>query len=897
MSFQPDLANAGSGSSSHGMSHESGSRRRKFAGYLKAANDLRQSYQQSYGLGGQNDGQTSEDGSGMPGEFPDLALVRHGDEEMVLFPSYAKLHHATKDRPPGVPGASQDIRGSEKSGDLDYWNKEWEKYEENTSVVDVDVRGWVYAPHRGPMTRKNKILVGLARHLSGVPAPLNGNRSRASSPSATHHERVKARAAKHDEELMEQEAEAIMRRGENEANIAERGGYSEGPSRVSNRSGDYELSLHSRTPSLGRKDPIPGQLSHGPTNVSFRSNQDDALGPGSLEKRASWNHPSDMSPAELAVANVNLMARLRPFLTTPLVGIPVTIFFYNNDSSKSRTVLTDESGHFSLRAALDFVPTNVRVLASEQLSATEEVRITESTGVSVISDIDDTIKHSAIGGGAKEIFRNAFIRELRDLYIEGVKDWYMKMAELGVNFHYVSNSPWQLYPVLVAFFTGAGLPKGSFHLKQYSGMLQGIFEPVAERKKGTLEKILCDFPKRRFLLVGDSGEADLELYTDLVLANPNRILGVFIRDVTTSEHQGFFDSSMGAVQRERSQTSLRGRQKDGGKVSPKIILADPEQRPTLPPRRQTRSISALASDSRSFMAEKPTKVEGESLPRIHRSKTDANLGKPDLTLTFGSKPPSRPTKPLSLRSRSSERSSAPGSNIPGKLPPTLPPKPRQYITSQDSTQPIEPSPLSQIQNTSSPRTQETSLERQSYRTAVKSKVAYAYNALPSWYSTQPQPSHPAVSQPAAPESTVRQPIPPSSSSTTATAANSSTKPPLPPSVPPRRNLSSYPAAAAHYATNRLSGGWSGYNSADAAAEDVNGNPTNPAVSKKVDLWNRRWARAQEVFEQQGVLLRSWRVGGDVVRDALALVEKAKREDQRSGRDEHGAGKTGEGKVR
>jgi phosphatidate phosphatase APP1 len=55
--------------------------------------------------------------------------------------------------------------------------------------------------------------------------------------------------------------------------------------------------------------------------------------------------------------------------------------------------------------------------------------------------------------------------------------------------------------------------------------LQGIFEPVAERKKGTLERILRDFPGRKFLLVGDSGEADLEVYTDVVLANPGRILG------------------------------------------------------------------------------------------------------------------------------------------------------------------------------------------------------------------------------------------------------------------------------------------------------------------------------------------------------------------------------------
>ncbi len=74
-------------------------------------------------------------------------------------------------------------------------------------------------------------------------------------------------------------------------------------------------------------------------------------------------------------------------------------------------------------------------------------------------------------------------------------------------------------------------------------MLQGIFEPVAERKKGTLDRIMRDFPERKFILVGDSGEADLEVYTDLALASPGRILAVFIRDVTTPEQVGCFDST------------------------------------------------------------------------------------------------------------------------------------------------------------------------------------------------------------------------------------------------------------------------------------------------------------------------------------------------------------------
>lgn len=875
MSQQVDYRDFGSSSSGYGSSHESGSRRRKFAGYLKAANELRQSYQQAYAVGGQHDGSADEDGSGIPGAFPDLAVVRNGDEEMVLFPSYARRRHARMTRPLRAPGASDDIRSSKGTGDSAYWKKEWEKYEESSSVVDVDVRGWVYAPHRGAMTRKNRVLVGLARHLSGIPAPSGGGRSRGSSPPASQHEKA-ASAAAREEELVEREAESILRRGEDEAHIAGQGGYSENPSRGSDGFREYGSSRQGRTPSRGSIEQSQGHLSRRSPDESHSENQDDAPGPGFLEKRASWNQPSDMSPAELSIANAHLMARLKPFLTTPLVSTPLTIFFYNEDTSRSRTVMTDESGHFSLRAPLDFVPTNVRVLASEKLSATEEVRITGPTGVSVISDIDDTIKHSAIGSGAKEIFRNTFIRDLGDLHIEGVKEWYGKMSELGVTFHYVSNSPWQLFPVLVTFFAGAGLPKGSFHLKQYSGMLQGIFEPVAERKKGTLERIMQDFPKRRFILVGDSGEADLELYTELVLANPRRILGVFIRDVTTTKRQGFFDSSMGVVKNKKgSRSPLRGRQSDDSNPSSNV-----ERPPTLPPRHQTRSASTSGADPRSPVTGKLVDFDEEPSPGLKRAATysmeTAGL-KPSDSISKPS-PPSRPSKPVSLQSRSSERTPTIGPNITVRnTGPPPPPKPLKLSSSQDTNQPAEPSPLSQAQNVSASGSRDTSLERQGYRSAVRNKVASAYNSLPSWHATQPQSSQPPTARPR-PSETSPKPKPSSSTSSSSTA-NDSPNPSMPPPVPPRRNLASYPVAAAQYATNRLSGGWSGNANPGATSEDVNGNPANAVVNKKEDLWNRRWARAKEIFEEKGVLLRSWRSGGDVLRDAVRLVEKAQREDQ------------------
>jgi phosphatidate phosphatase APP1 len=843
MSQAFDFKDADGSIGGYGSSHEKGSRRRKITDYLKAANELRQSYQQAYGLGGQHDGEMEGNGVGAAGANSDAAVVRADDEEMVLFPSYARQHHVKTNRQLEAPGATQDLRNNQDSGDYEYWRREWTKYEDENSIVDVDVRGWVYAPHRGAMTRKNRVLLGLARHLSGIPTPAGGG---ASGLPGNPRGKPGSRTARYDEELMEKEAVAILNRGEAEEDCAQQGRYSEQPTGKTQSPGQE---------SNQRKSPL--RLS----SISSRDMEENAPGPGLLSKIPYWNQPADMTPNELAVANAHLMARLKPFLTTPLVSIPVSIFFYNDKTSKSRTITTDDSGHFSLRAALDFVPSHVRVLASEKLSATEEVRITEPTGVSMISDIDDTIKHSGIGTGAKEIFRNVFIRDLGDLTIDGVKEWYSKMSDLGVKFHYVSNSPWQLYPLLVSFFAGAGLPKGSFHLKQYSGMLQGIFEPVAERKKGTLERIMQDFPKRRFILVGDSGEADLELYTELLISNPGRILGVFIRDVTTAKPQGFFDSSMSKLSNgPGSQSSWATEQRKGSDVPRRTIPAE-EKRPTLPSRQQTRSTGALRSAVGGRVGGAPTP---NTVPReLCRSMTESTVTAPPRksTLASAKSRPTRPMKPLALRGQPGEQQ-ARSSPVPSDVKPRKPLTPlnsRAYSASQERSCSAEHGPLSQNPRTPTRDSRDPSAEPQGYRSIVINKVASTYHALPAWsnpLSTQQQPAQ--NSQPRELPSRPKPPTTPSSN--------------LLPPIPSRRNISSYPAAAAHYATTRIGGGWSGYN-ADASPDDINGNATNP-INKKEDLWNRRWARAKEIFDAKGVLLKTWRVGADVIEDATALVEQA-----------------------
>jgi phosphatidate phosphatase APP1 len=87
---------------------------------------------------------------------------------------------------------------------------------------------------------------------------------------------------------------------------------------------------------------------------------------------------------------------------------------------------------------------------------------------------------------------------------------YRNWSSEGAHIHYVSNGPWQVYPVLNEFFEKEQFPQGSMHLRQISAQELIIGKP-GKHKLEVIPKIFQDFPHRKFILVGDTGEIDPEM--------------------------------------------------------------------------------------------------------------------------------------------------------------------------------------------------------------------------------------------------------------------------------------------------------------------------------------------------------------------------------------------------
>jgi phosphatidate phosphatase APP1 len=163
-----------------------------------------------------------------------------------------------------------------------------------------------------------------------------------------------------------------------------------------------------------------------------------------------------------------------------------------------------------------------------------QVQFIGRRGLSVVSDIDDTIKDSNVLN-KRELGLNTFVRDFRPA--QGMAALYASWAATGnVVFHYVSGSPFQLYPALSQFtgHDGFGFPAGSFHLRPFRLRDSSVFDFFGDPlqfKLSVIEPLMARFPERRFIFVGDSGERDAEVYGTLASRFPNQVAAILIRDV------------------------------------------------------------------------------------------------------------------------------------------------------------------------------------------------------------------------------------------------------------------------------------------------------------------------------------------------------------------------------
>jgi phosphatidate phosphatase APP1 len=177
-----------------------------------------------------------------------------------------------------------------------------------------------------------------------------------------------------------------------------------------------------------------------------------------------------------------------------------------------------------------------KVRNQARVTATARVLIPRQAEFGVISDLDDTVVQTGVTRMLTmlriALLSNAHTR----LPFEGVAAFYRALERgpdgAGLNpVFYVSAGPWNLADLLEDFLDLNGVPRGPLFLRDWSPMT--VKGQTQRHKLDVINGLLDTYPDLQFVLIGDSGEHDPEIYREVVRNHPGRIKAIYIRDVTS----------------------------------------------------------------------------------------------------------------------------------------------------------------------------------------------------------------------------------------------------------------------------------------------------------------------------------------------------------------------------
>ncbi|MBZ9785968.1 App1 family protein [Psychroflexus sp. CAK57W] len=155
-----------------------------------------------------------------------------------------------------------------------------------------------------------------------------------------------------------------------------------------------------------------------------------------------------------------------------------------------------------------------------------------STPIEVISDIDDTVIHSHTASALKRIFTILFKRPKRRnkvLFSNALLDYF---DENKFRIAYLSKSESNLFGLITAIFRFNEIPMGPLFLTPYI-RFKSLFKPKKGKHKiDFLHQLITNLPDKKFILMGDDTQKDMDIYTAIVNTYKSQIIKVFIRQTT-----------------------------------------------------------------------------------------------------------------------------------------------------------------------------------------------------------------------------------------------------------------------------------------------------------------------------------------------------------------------------
>jgi phosphatidate phosphatase APP1 len=240
----------------------------------------------------------------------------------------------------------------------------------------------------------------------------------------------------------------------------------------------------------------------------------------------------------------NMVALYRRLESDEVAGAAVRARF----QGASYDTVTDGGGYFSFdiapaqplaggRHPVELELPGSRGEDGRPLRATAEVVVpSPAARFGIISDIDDTVLWTNVTNKLNMALMLARSNAHTRKPFKGIAAFYRALVHGGGGnegnpVFYVSSSPWHLFGPLVEFLRVQGVPVGPLLLRELGVRELLRMKEHRNHKLDKIELILGFYPDMQFVLIGDSGEQDPEIYAEVVRRHPRSVRVIYIRNV------------------------------------------------------------------------------------------------------------------------------------------------------------------------------------------------------------------------------------------------------------------------------------------------------------------------------------------------------------------------------
>lgn len=155
----------------------------------------------------------------------------------------------------------------------------------------------------------------------------------------------------------------------------------------------------------------------------------------------------------------------------------------------------------------------------------------------LISDVDDTILNTALPKPLVAAWNSFVVDEHARTSTPGMPVLYdhLLAKHPGAPVIYLSTGAWNVAPALTRFLERNLYPIGSLLLTDWGPTTDRWFRSGKEHKTRELSRLAREFPHMKWVLVGDDGQHDEELYQQFATAHPENVVAVMIRQLSVGQ--------------------------------------------------------------------------------------------------------------------------------------------------------------------------------------------------------------------------------------------------------------------------------------------------------------------------------------------------------------------------